>query len=355
MNKRKIMRSLKINELSAVDNPANVHARATIMKRRDVLAEQIAKYCEAEEGARSFAELLTEEENRKRYWEAYEAIYPLMDALSTSVRSIIADENLTPDARQSMIRQSAEDFLTAIREKAPEVEAEINKIFASGGPELKKEGPIMPKTIEQLEADIAELNKSVTGLNAQIVTLTGERDQAVTKVTALETENVDLKKSVDLAKGDETVTIEGEVIRKSEVGTAAFAGMKAAASAIEKANDRAETAEFEKVASAAYSHVVGTPAEIGAILKFAKGAPEAVGASIKTVLETAEKLAKAGFASLGHRQEDVRKAAGDFMAKVSEVQARDKCSKVVALEKAEREFPAEFEAYQAAGQEAAAQ
>jgi len=30
---RTIMRSFKINELSAVDNPANVHARATIMKR----------------------------------------------------------------------------------------------------------------------------------------------------------------------------------------------------------------------------------------------------------------------------------------------------------------------------------
>ena len=44
----------------------------------------------------------------------------------------------------------------------------------------------------------------------------------------------------------------------------------------------------------------------------------------------------------------VAKAVADFDKRVAEIQARDRCSKLAALEKAAREYPAEFSAYQEA-------
>ena len=50
--------------------------------------------------------------------------------------------------------------------------------------------------------------------------------------------------------------------------------------------------------------------------------------------------------------EAAAKSAGDFDKRVNEVIARDKCTKLKALEKAQQEYPDEFKAYQDSGAQA---
>ena len=331
---KNIMRRFKINELSAVDNPAQVHAKMTIMKRAtaapSLIAIAFAKYVGTEDGAHTFEEVLAEN-------KFSEAIWPMCDALTQAIRSILGDKSISSAERETKITTSVQEFLESVRAIEPDVEMQLAKLIA------KRNGD-MP-TIEELQTEVATLKGQVTKLNTDLAEATinavkaiSERDEAVAK----------LEKSAS----DEVIVLEGETIRKSVVGDAAFAGLKAAASAIEKANDRAETAILEKRAGEEFGHVVGTAAEKAAVLKFAKGASEEVGKSLEAIMTAAEKLTKAGFETLGHQHQQVRKSATDFEAKVSEIQKRDGSTRLAALEKAPKEFPEEFKAYQSAGQAA---
>lgn len=67
------------------------------------------------------------------------------------------------------------------------------------------------------------------------------------------------------------------------------------------------------------------------------------------MLSVGGKAVAAAFDTVGHKVGDLTKSAQDFEKRVSEVQARDKCTKLEALEKAAREFPDEHAAYQAGG------
>ena len=336
--------SLKLNELSAVDRPAQPGATMAILKRApDEMADKVVKYCDTEQGARTFATLLTEAENRRRYWEAYEAIYPLMDALSDSVRSIIADQSLSNETRQAMIRQSAEDFLNAVREKAPEVETELAKLMDSGSPIPVEKGPDM-KTIEQLEAEIVELNKSVTGLNAQIVTLTADLTTQKAALVAEKAAHVATQKSLTEAT-DEVIKVGDTEVRKSVAGDAQFAVAKALL-------DERDTARIEKRVSTEFNLVPGTDTEKALVIKHLSTAGEEVVKTFESIMTAAQKAVSGMFQTQGHRHEEVRKASQDFEATVSEIQKRDGVTRLVALEKATAENPEAFAAYQEAGQAA---
>ena len=95
------------------------------------------------------------------------------------------------------------------------------------------------------------------------------------------------------------------------------------------------------------------------MLKTMEGMPEAIRKSFEKVLEQSEKLAKAGFDTIGssdpgkNLNPSVAKAKTDFDAKVSEIAKRDSCSKQDAMSKARKEFPDLFKAYQGDEQQAA--
>ena len=76
---------------------------------------------------------------------------------------------------------------------------------------------------------------------------------------------------------------------------------------------------------------------------------EAPRAALLKMLSVGGKAVAAAFDTIGHKVGDIAKSARDFEKRVSEVQARDKCTKLEALEKAAREFPDEHAAYQAGG------
>lgn len=72
--------------------------------------------------------------------------------------------------------------------------------------------------------------------------------------------------------------------------------------------------------------------------------------ALEKMLEVGGKAIKAAFQTIGHKDgKAVAKTAADFNKRVDEIVARDKVTKMAALEKARVEFPAEFEAYQNSG------
>ena len=153
------------------------------------------------------------------------------------------------------------------------------------------------------------------------------------------------------------MTIEGQVIAKSVVGEAQFAVFKGMADKLEKAQteiakerDLRENAEFCKRADDVYKHVPGSTQERADMLKAISKMPEALQKSFEAVLTQSEKLAKSAFETIGTMVSKQDKDASEtFEKSVSEIRKRDNCTRAEALQKARKENPEGFKAYQQAG------
>lgn len=352
--------SLKIGELSSVDNPAQPGALATIMKRHEpaqpdaqVIAD-LAKYICEDDGAHSFSEVLADNKFSQEIW-------PYTDALSQSIRSIVGDTSLTGGERETKISASVGEFLAAVRTISPEVEKRLSGL-------IRKE-TTMPKSIEELTAKVEELTGQLTAANALVAT---EKSRADTAETALATTKTELDaakvaggelatvkaelattKAQLVAATDETIKVGGEEIKKSEVGDANFKLAKTLA-------DERQIATLEKRAGELYPHVAGTTAEKALILKAIDGKPEddPTRKAIEAVLTSCEKMVKAGFDRLGTsggQTETAKAAQVAFDDKVDEImKANPNMKKHEAMEKVRQDHPAIFKAYQNGGADDAA-
>lgn len=166
------------------------------------------------------------------------------------------------------------------------------------------------------------------------------------------------KHEAEVAKGDETLDVNGTIIRKSEVGAAQFAIIKsqqaeitANKDAIAKANDKALVAELTKVADDQYAHILGKTEDKVEVLKAIRGLPEKVRTELEKLLGAADKVMKMAFDKVGHDGEKSKPGSTEFEKKAAEIQSRDKCSGTDAFTKARTEHPDLFKAYQEAGKE----
>lgn len=159
---------------------------------------------------------------------------------------------------------------------------------------------------------------------------------------------------------DESLTVDGVTVLKSKVGDTLFGVLKAqqttitkSAEDIAKANETAEMAVLEKRAADEYPNVQGTATEKALILKHAKAFPEPVRKSLEVILKSANDVKDGAFNRLGHGngQTAIKKGQKPFEEKVAKIMAEQKVGKLTALKKAAEDFPAEYEAYQAAGQD----
>jgi hypothetical protein len=249
--------------------------------------------------------------------------------------------------------------------------------------------------------EIAELEKQVTDLEAKIAKLDASGDETGDDVKKTKVERVRLSKAfgktkkdeeaddeepdadeddwserfasktkkaaeAEMKKGeDESVTIEGQTIAKSAVGEAAFAVLKVQADQVKKSNERLEkaeaeiakerdlreTAELKKRADDEFPHVPGTLDERASMLKALGKMDEAVQKTFTAALTQAEKLAKSAFDRVGMNggdMEALKKGAKGFEDKVSEIRKRDECTRTEAMERARKEDPDSFKAYQSA-------
>lgn len=353
--------SLKIGELSSVDNPAQPGAVATIMKRHEpaqpdaATIANLAKYICEDDGAHSFQEVLADNKFSQEIW-------PYTDALSQSIRSIVGDTSLTGGERENKINQSVGEFLAAVRTISPEISKRLSDL-------ITRKEHTMPKTVEQLEKEVGELTGQLTAANALVASEKARADTAETAKTAAEAERDAAKaeggelatvkaelvttKAALAAATDETIKVGDQEIRKSAVGDANFTLAKTLA------NER-QTAQLEKRAAEEFPHVVGTATEKALILKAIDGRPETdpTRKAIEAVLTAQEKMTKAGFARLGTQggQTETQKAATEaFTEKVAEVRkANPNMAEHEAMEKVRVDHPEIFAAYQNGGSDAAA-
>lgn len=310
---------LELNELSAVDRPAQPGALAAIMKRdeqgdeRYVDLQLIAKYVCEDDGAHSFTEVLAENEFSQKIW-------PFTDALTQSIRSIIGDKRLSGDEREAKVVESVASFLSKVREISPQVAKQLEGLVK------KKDGP-MPKSIEELTAELEKANGQIETLTARAEKAESERDAALTAKGEAE------KKLAEAT--DETLKVADREVKKSVVGEDQFAVLKAVA-------DERDLAKLEKRAETEFRHVVGKVEDKAKVLKAIEGiADEDAKKAALAILASAEKMSANAFDMLGGRGatevEDQETAKAEFEAKVQDIKKRDDCSTAEAMSTARRE------------------
>jgi len=163
---------------------------------------------------------------------------------------------------------------------------------------------------------------------------------------------------------DEVLKIEGQEIRKSAVGEAHFAILKAQDARLKKADediakerDAREQAELCKRADDEFKHVPGSVEERAAMLKAMGRLDPAVRKSFEAVFTQSEKLAKGAFETIGKGSgiDDLNRKSRKpgvpgidaFEKRVEDIHKSIKgISRAEAMTKARTDYPDEFEAYQ---------
>jgi hypothetical protein len=301
--RRNIMRAFKISEISAVDRPAQEGAKAAIIKRN------------TNDGELSMP---TEKEFQKK-----------LDDLAAELAKVKTDseakigELSTANAElvtKAAAATEAAEFATAVSKMTPAQQAFLDRVKGKG-----KDGK------EPDEDDTKKVRKAFVAMTS------AQRDEYMTEKSA----------------GDEVITIDGEEMRKSVIGATQFNVLKRQServAALEKSSkdaiEKAETVELAKRADEEFAHLPGTTEDKVSVLRVIGKSDKKVQETFATMIKAGEKAIKGAFEKLGHRGGSPSVDKGEFEKRVAEVRARDGSSRMDAMEKARKEFPVEFEAYQ---------
>lgn len=313
---KRIMRAFKIDEISGVDRPAQEHAKVTILKRNSAPtldAERIAKDLYGvmsssgnPPGPRSFADLFAATEECRRQSEVSQELWPYFDALTDSIRSIVADGSSDEAGKINAIRQSIDQFTEAVTAAVPDAEAEIEKLFTDPASSGVFSAGSPGFTVSKGDSEMTDLEKKVSDLTIQVADLTKRAEKADadlakanTDLTAEKAKVADLTKAADIAKNDEVLKVGETEVRKSAVGEASFAFMKAQQAEIQKARDEAELATLTKRAGDELGHLPGEPIAKAKVLKAIGGMGEEDRKALDTMLKAGEAAVAKGFSTFG--------------------------------------------------------
>lgn len=321
----------------------------------DEVVEAIAKADTSQfHGATTFGELMTSTREQQARWAVNEKLYPLMDTLGDSIRTIIADTTKTTDTKAQMIKQSVDEFTAAALDVLPDAEEEVGeevaKLFnepefwlltagVSGTPIGKKEKP-MPN-----EPTLQDLAKSVAGLGTAVEAILNRLDKAET----LTPEEKKFADSLDETKRKEFLAAEakeregmmakrddtaGDVVYKAENGDVftksddprlvEFAKRADRDRQIAKAErEHREKVEFTKRADDEFGNVAGTTEDKVALLKAMSTMDDGAKSALEAVLKQAQALNAGNMTTLGHGSGQVAKGStGDQLEKKAEAVAK---------------------------------
>ena len=303
------LRRIRLHEVSLVDRPANPGAKIVLAKSQSrvpgLVAEVMLK------AARSFKDILEEQEAREAAWEVERQLWPMFDALSESLGSIMADSEITD--KVDRIRETTTQFLDACRERFPKVEDELEKVLLRCIRDERRDSmtDAEKKQLEELQKQVesltTKLEKSQTALEAsqrEASLSADERAHADTLDDEARAEFVaksekDRRKVLDALKDDESLEVAGQKIYKSAVGDAMFAVMKAQQAEIEES--RAATAatqselrmeKFAKKADAEIANLPGERDDRAAALEAIDGLKEEVRKTIHEMLRAGDEAMK---------------------------------------------------------------
>jgi hypothetical protein len=320
---RKIVKTLNLREISGVTIPAQSPALVSIMKSEEI---PIVKYLSTTEGAQSFDAFLAEDQECKRKWEAQEQVWPLLSAFNSSVSSIVADESLSDEDRQTKIAETVSQFVAAMQSPETGVTPEdIEKLFNTV---IAKEHETMSEELKKALAEIADLTKKLA--DAETVAKFSDAEKAyLAKADKTAADNFkaatdeERKKMIEKASTEDEVfkSVTGVEIHKSSVGSGVFELLKKQDEALveqraelAKARDEARTVELTKVADTDYGNLPGTASEKVAVLKKMDGMSEAERGTLTAML----KAANAGLA--GAFQERGTSAGVQDIAKSTKIE-----------------------------------
>lgn len=364
--RRNIMREFTLSEISAVDRPAQEAAKMAIMKRDQRTDEDIAKALVDAHPIQTKGDLT------KILVITGGSPPPLFkEHIIRRAQTLGATDQL-PDGWLIKSDEGADEMNVAeLEKKVGELTAELAKqktdAEATAATVTKAAGDL--KAAQDLLAKANEENvvlKAVAGLTAtekawydEMKDKEGDKEgdkakKADARKSFLAATPEERSKTITAkAATDEVIKIEGQEVRKSVVGDAQFEIMKSQATRLanlEKANveeiSKREEAEFTKAAADNYSHLPGTDVEKGAVLRAISKLDEKVRETVGKMLKAGEGAVVAAFDKVGHSGGKPAVDGGKFDSRVSEIRKRDGISRTDALEKARKEFPEEFKAYQ---------
>lgn len=229
MSERKAHRvgKLELEELSIVDNPANPGARSVLVKRAggasfwDRLKELVTK---SDTDAASFDAIRFRNEVERATW-------PILDALNGSVRSILADQDVGPEQRATLLDRSLSEFRAAVL-ALPTLQLAALDTEAAAGSSVNKKGAAVTleeamAKIKELEGQLAEAKKGDGGKPVEKAVEAAPLDPAVAeRLTKAETEAADLRKQLsDMEEREATrdrlskaaVMVKGTPVKADEV------------------------------------------------------------------------------------------------------------------------------------------
>ena len=297
---KRIMRTFKMDEISAVDFPAQVGARATILKRdfsqdqRDHLASTGAALPDGSFPIQNGGDLENAIHAVGRAKDSARAkAHIIARAKSLGLTSKLPDDWVT---KQREVEDMTADEVTKLLEDAvakavAPVASELALLKATKKDKKKPMDDSMDDGMDEPDAD-----------DAQKAAWRKHTAKAVAKAVAERNEY--FAKQAELAKADETFESEGIVIRKSEIGEGAFKLMKAQA-------EKLEIASFEKRAQSEISHL---PGELGMKAK----ALRAISKMDEEIRAAVEAMLKGGSAAL----RDMSKAKGAHIVEATSAEGQ---------------------------------
>lgn len=366
---------------------------------------QLVTAASQEVKALDFEEVMAAEEAREASMRVKDCVWASWNALQRSFDTIAADASLDPAAKVSAMQASLQQFLDALSSEAADIAEEITKSLTAAVPALaellghtgtegeapmtdveKKQFTELQKQVEaltkQLEAatgeesarKAAELQGQLDELTKKLETAQAERDDAVAKAAMSDGEKAycatldkegrgafmamtpeERKKAMQKQADSDPVVYKsessGEEFRKSDdprlvtMAKQADEDRKIA----KRERELRETAELTKRADDVLKSFSGKTEDKVEVLRAISKMDEGPRAELEKMLAAGGKAIAAAFETIGHQQGDISKSGADFEKRVSEIVARDKCTKTEALRKARVEDPAAFEAYQSAG------
>lgn len=354
---RRIMREFVIKELSAVDRPAQAGALMTIMKRDDSLDKAIRKTAEHDGHSHMYDD---SESGRTSTDDGHD--HPVVVKADGTVE-------IGPGGSDGHTHAEGDVPMTAAEKKQlDELQKKLDDLNKGATADVQA-------MLKEVTSGLADLTKRLEAADAEKKILVAKASMSDAEKAHYDSISKDdekeeflemteddrkkkMKKTADAKAGENPVVYKsdrtGEEFRKNDdprlVKYAKQADEDAEIAKTERT--KREDAEYSKRADDTlkiFSDDVAKRDDKIAILRAVDKMDEGPRAALLKMLEVGGKAISAAFDKIGHSREDVAKTAGDFNKRVDEIMSRDKITKLAALEKAEKEFPNEFKAYQESG------
>jgi hypothetical protein len=271
-----------------------------------------------------FDEIAAERQAMEAAYRISDDVWTKWNDLQTSFGTIACDDSMSAEEKIASMKASLKQFIGAL-EDYPDVEkALLERISESPALAALKVGE--PDETEPQEEDssmtLAELQKAHDKLAADLEAMTkkaSDSDTALATITKAHAEAEakikDMEKAAEVAKGDETVQIGDQIVKKSAVGDTAFAIIKSQVEQVRIEREKVEKIGFEKAAETDYGNLPGEPVAKGLVLKHVADMPE-------EARKTLESMLKAGNAAMRKNAMSERDQAGGAPASADSAQGQ---------------------------------